>query len=752
MEKPIRTPRGGGTLRHPDMKYTLDELKEIVPNPARLAAIEGAIGIYDQPHANSLAEHIVSMSRYEQAKARKIDEFLGFITRGDISSFLVRVPAWSAGRQAAVLQDLDSRDDGERILPAVMQAALATADPRRPEERRHSDVAVLESLGAISERFAGGDVAIAACATFSKYRGASAQLVAEHAVAFMKDRRRSAESTSAFLSLFDSQGMVKFIDVYGRYESSRELLDNLTKHARQRLHRKDLRSALESESAYVESLTSRMLDDAVVGAVRKFDRPQNDEDYPYGHSGYNTIYKTLYRMAQSSQASVPMLEFANAITAFDPKTAEDVNRMFLNVWDRMSGHGKEKTAVADTEITRLISLASKGGMDFPKSFDTDTIVDMLRSGLDGVVKDRKTFGIVGTYLESDGILPIPTAGNIATYEDIANGLLGKRYGLEKRLTIDQIELLFSFDNYRGGQEAMRQGAVHFVNVSREENARFYSINQGSSPAPVDYTREQLARYSVLAILGSKSEGAAAEAAIARIVGAKAIAAARNEFNARHRRLMPELIAAVQASDYGRAAGILAGTKEEHIADVLAAVDYKDVDVGNPRLMKAVESKNPLDYDSRLQIACVYLPQGAHIFEYCTDERIALVRYDMGGRSVGSAICYMEDGVFLVDSVEGHRTFRKPEVYEAVYNDLLDRARSKGARTVVFSTDASNETPSGFEQYIAKAKGLRKSEVKMKLNTPAYLEADEDGVSGMVVDLSTPDRQAAAGIGGVLRRE
>ena len=52
---------------------------------------------------------------------------------------------------------------------------------------------------------------------------------------------------------------------------------------------------------------------------------------------------------------------------------------------------------------------------------------------------------------------------------------------------------------------------------------------------------------------------------------------------------------------------------------------------------------------------------------------------MREKTLGSAICYMEKDKFLVDSVEGHRTFRKPQIFNAVYQDLVDRAREKGAK-------------------------------------------------------------------------
>jgi hypothetical protein len=150
---------------------------------------------------------------------------------------------------------------------------------------------------------------------------------------------------------------------------------------------------------------------------------------------------------------------------------------------------------------------------------------------------------------------------------------------------------------------------------------------------------------------------------------------------------------------------------------------------------AVESNDPLDYDSRVQMACVYLPRYFHegIYDYCRDKRFTLVRYDINGKTVGSAICYAEGDRFLVDSIEGHRTFRKPQIFDAVYKDLMDRARSKGYKEIIFSNGGTNETPKRFIEYLGSV-GLKNGKVKMDLDTKGYLEADEDGVDGYVVSL------------------
>ena len=168
---------------------------------------------------------------------------------------------------------------------------------------------------------------------------------------------------------------------------------------------------------------------------------------------------------------------------------------------------------------------------------------------------------------------------------------------------------------------------------------------------------------------------------------------------------------------------------------LAFADYRGQSISGKNVLSAVESGNPLDYDSRIQMACVYLPRHFRrgVYDYCKDGRFTLVRYDIDGKTLGSAICYREGDTFLVDSVEGHRTFRKPQIFDAVYKDLIARAGEKGCKRVIFNSSAYNETPKQFIKYLGGT-GLKKRKITMELDTGGYLEADDGAVSGYAVSL------------------
>ncbi|MEM5820157.1 MAG: hypothetical protein QW678_00695 [Candidatus Aenigmatarchaeota archaeon] len=175
-------------------------------------------------------------------------------------------------------------------------------------------------------------------------------------------------------------------------------------------------------------------------------------------------------------------------------------------------------------------------------------------------------------------------------------------------------------------------------------------------------------------------------------------------------------------------------------------------------MKAVESKNPLDYDDRVLIlnllTDVYLPGGFKIkrgiLRYCEDENIILVGYKIDGQTLGSAICFYdkENKIFLVDSIEGHEEFRKEEIFEIVYNDLKARANKRGAQKIVFNTlnisdvNELDKTPRMFNEYLKNKKKLEEKEIEININTKAYLRSTESDiwnvrkkVKGYVINLN-----------------
>ena len=413
-----------------------------------------------------------------------------------------------------------------------------------------------------------------------------------------------------------------------------------------------------------------------------------------------------------------VIESERTIGRYEGDTAREIAGGLVDI----AFETKDKDAVR--AACGIVNKVGKQALDLLNLKDITTI---SRKGLDKLIDQKEDFNAVAAYVKSGCILPLPTRENIKTYEKLAYRYVSDTYGISKELGIEKMLMLFSID------EEKRKGLARLINKSTERNRKEYSVSDGGDKMDID--RSKLPYLLLLAVTGSRDKLKEEEAfrLASGIVGEKTVNRARNSFNSSYKSKLPEIISYVNRDEVDKAINILKSTKDESINDVLACMDYRDTGFsGGNAVLSAVESNDPLDYDSRVQIACVYLPRSYNegIYEYCKDDRFTLVRYDIGGKTLGSAICYIEDGTFLVDSVEGHRTFRKPKIFDAVRRDLMERAKEKGAKRILFSEGGTNETPKKFMDYLGHL-GLKKGKIKMKLDTEGYLEADEDGASGYV---------------------
>jgi len=442
----------------------------------------------------------------------------------------------------------------------------------------------------------------------------------------------------------------------------------------------------------------------------------------YDGEAAKEVAERLASAAYNLRDKDAVVEMARTVSRYDGEAAKMVAGRLADVAYDLND--KNKVLIA-------IKMLNKVGKSMFDVVSNSEIVEIINDGLGGLIANRDSFDAVAAYVKSGRKLPRPNESNIVNYKHVANAYLKEKYGIKKDMNIDQILMLTAVDKNR------INNVVRMFNRAKDGNVKLYSLSASSNDV-FNCSREELMDYAILSVVGSrnKSKESEAVAAISAIVGEKAVNKARSEFNAKHKHMIKTVAAALNESDYNKALDILKQTKSEAIMDVINAVDYRNIDISSAKIVKAVESKNPLDYDSRVQIACVYLPSGAvdeNILEYCRDDNFVLVRYDVGNQTLGSAICYMEDGKFLVDSVEGHRKFRNPNIFGIVYNDLIQRAKEIGASMVIFNKSASNETPKEFLDYL-EGKNLKKQIVKMQLDTDGYLEASENGVNGYVINL------------------
>ncbi len=441
-----------------------------------------------------------------------------------------------------------------------------------------------------------------------------------------------------------------------------------------------------------------------------------------------SIADGLGNIAESTKNKDAVIESLKTIEKYEEDTANEITYALGTI--------AEDTRDIDTLMTAC-KITNLAGADVFNILTSKDFFAIKNKKLDDLINDKESFDAVVAHIKSGFELPIPNKDNIINYKKVASKYISERYGIKRDLNINQILMLFSVDSSKRG------GLFDLINNSSEIGLKMYNI--ATKETKRLEVNDKLPYLSIIAVTGSRDSAINREAYdyISEIVGEKAVRKARNEFNSHYKNKIREIASYVKKNEIDKAIDYLKSTKNEAIEDVLRYADYKDLGFTKGKTtLSAVESNNPLDYDNRVQIACVYLPNDYYdgIYNYCRnyysrdkDKGFVLVRYNIGGKALGSAICYMENNTFLVDSVEGHRTFRKPQIFNAVYQDLVERAREKGAEKVIFNENCMNETPNKFIEFLGNS-GLKKGNVDMKLNTEGYLEAEKENVKGYIIDL------------------
>ncbi len=429
----------------------------------------------------------------------------------------------------------------------------------------------------------------------------------------------------------------------------------------------------------------------------------------------------LADIASNTKDKEAVIESAKVIGRYEGEAARSVAQRLADVANYTKG--------AVITACELVKTSGSSVFDLLTDWDITTI---HKEGLAELIDGNSSFDAVSAYLKSYKQLPLPTKENITGYGKLVSEYLAEAYGLDKGLDNDCLPMLFSV------KESERREFAELINHSSEKDRRAYSITVNGDSHLISIDRSRLPYLSIVAITGSRDPAKYKEAfdTVSKIVEENTIRLAGDAFKASYKSRLMEIVGFVKEGKIEDAVKVLSDTGNEAINDVLSVSNYgKDLTIlPSKNVLVAVESNNPLDYDSRVQIACVYLPRNYEgIYHYCKDERFTLVRYDINGKTLGSAICYTEDDKFLVDSVEGHRTFRKYKIFDAVYMDLIDRAKSKGCKKIIFSENGANETSKDFIRYLGGV-GLEWGTTRMSLDTKRHLEADRDGVKGYTVSL------------------
>ena len=461
--------------------------------------------------------------------------------------------------------------------------------------------------------------------------------------------------------------------------------------------------------------------------------------------------------------------FANTIgfvasKTFDAKLALDAARLLKErhvaslpdnpaskaswlAWTSMCNAISNAAIVSDSAgVRKIMNLARRlGGEDFVSlsrtidiyniEHDGNRLKKFLNNGLDELFANgmnKEAMFMTTIFLESTLKLPAPNSKVIGADEEVSlirylrhvHEHVRRNYHIE--LELDEL-VLFAVE-----RAISKRQLAALVRSNPEKNVKYYSQDVSAGVFGIDFTEEEMKGYIVTALLGSRDRGRESIAvdALKSVVGEAVANKARTAMRTSHRNERKRIAEIFNNHDYSEiekveiAFSMLGRINEPSVLDARMAIGYKQALVSGAKYVRAAESKNPLSYNSTMQYACTYLPNPIKngIFEYCKDDHFVLVKYGIGDRTYGSAICYLEGNTFLVDSVEGNAVMRKDNIFEIVYSDLVERASEKGAQRIAFGTfPDGNVTAQKFIKYI-EDKDLKIGPVRMKLDTTGYLEA------------------------------
>ncbi len=319
------------------------------------------------------------------------------------------------------------------------------------------------------------------------------------------------------------------------------------------------------------------------------------------------------------------------------------------------------------------------------------------------------------------------------------------------MTLDQIALFFKSKNkFDPNLPGLYTNLLDMADSSTESNKLLYRVSLSARTENVNYSKGQLERFAVEALLGTgdRERDDDARSAIKMIVGEKVLNRAINDINTSFKEVRDLARQAMKSGLYDTACDFLSEASSPAILDVLSTRSYEVMEIsagrGGAARIEALETKNPLEYDGNREHVCIYLPQAYDGYSHSVvtlmkDERVVMVSYRINGSPIGSAPCYFDDNTFLVNSVEGNLSFRREAILDTVFSDLVKRAEMRSARRIVFNDDAYNSTPNFFLDMV-RDRQIRYGSVKVNVDMSTGLSVSDNflesanPVKGYIIDL------------------
>jgi len=239
-------------------------------------------------------------------------------------------------------------------------------------------------------------------------------------------------------------------------------------------------------------------------------------------------------------------EIVRTIRKYESEAAKEIASKIAQIAQDLKDSSKV------IRIVRMLEKADKSMFDILENWEIDEVINL---GLDNLIKNKRDFDAIALYMRSNKELPLPTEKNINSYLDLAMNYVKSKYGIEKDLNYNQLLVFLSTE------EDTRKEVVEFVNKSKEINPKYYSLSKKVLGNSLNYSRDELEKYAIIAVVGSKNKDLEKEAVnvISSIVGEKTVNRARNEFYKNYKSSIKEIVNAFNQGNYEKAINILKQT-------------------------------------------------------------------------------------------------------------------------------------------------------------------------------------------------
>lgn len=155
-------------------------------------------------------------------------------------------------------------------------------------------------------------------------------------------------------------------------------------------------------------------------------------------------------------------EVVKTIERYDKLTAERVAYGFREIAYKIVSTKNNKDM-----FIKIINILKNTNKNIFEIFNEEKVYEILKENLDLLIKDEETLKVIAIYIKSGKEFPKPNEINIKNYKEIANEFLKNRYGINRKLSLDNILLFLEIED-----KYLREEIIKYVNGNEEKMKNF----------------------------------------------------------------------------------------------------------------------------------------------------------------------------------------------------------------------------------------------------------------------------------------